>query len=185
MSGYNAEHGIPAGDKDEAPTPEPIVLTNMPEPYKEYEFNALLGSYRADELLEEQHMGNLSEYDTAKLVQTVRSLFRKQWADIPANDSRLEHIWEKAGELADSKGYCDVFEYFMNELGTGYAREKEGYATVEVTLTMTVSVPHSLKHGESYSDIELDSYIVNEALECSDMSYAEVTDWNVTDWNED
>lgn len=173
MSGYNAEFGIPNGDKDETPTPEPI--TNMPVPYNDWEFNSLLGGYKADEYLEEKDMGDLSAYDVAKLVQTVRTLQRKLNREIDADDWRLQHIWERAGEIANGRGYCDVFDTIMEELGTGYVREAEFCLTVTVTRTYDVHLNAPRNSGH----YELEE-LIGEVLTVEDVEQNECTDVNIS-----
>lgn len=99
--------------------------------------------------------------------------------DIQADDHRIQHIWEHAGEIADRRGYCDVFESIMIELGTGYTRTVEGYAQVEVTLKMTVSVPVEVSRADAddWTNIEVDDYSVNDAV-----GYATIDSDNIEDY---
>lgn len=168
MSGYSAEYGIPAGDRNEeladlpAETPAPIILTNKPEGYSAWEFMGMLSSrYSNDELIEEQEMGDIDAFDKARLIQTVRGLIRIANRDIQPDDYRLNHIWERAGEIADGRGYCDVFDSIMEELGTGYTREEAMVSYVDLTITVPVYV--TVKRGGEPADY-IENSDVEEAL---------------------
>lgn len=174
MSGYNAEYGIPAGDRDNAEettaTPEPIVLTPEPEvvePLAPWNVPNALNYYgstwepltkeKADELVAE------GELDITRLLATVRHLLWQNRRDIQADDHRLTHIWEQAAEIADRRGYCDVYDSIMEELGTGYAREVELCVTVTETVTYDVHVtaPRNADQRdieELIEDIDLDDF---------------------------
>ena len=169
MSGYNAEYGIPAGDNDNAEetTVAPIILTNKPAPYNAWEFMGMLSSrYLADELIEEQEMGDFEQYDKARLIQTVRNLINISNRIIQADDHRIAHIWESAGEIADQKGYCDVFDSFMDELGTGYAREEDMVTYVNVSVTIPVYT--TVRKGSDPED-QIDSSMVEDAFNNADI----------------
>ena len=157
MSGYNAEYTAPRDNEEladlPAETPAPIILTNKPEPYKVWEFMGMLSSrYSNDDLIEEQEMGDFSQFDMARLIQTVRNLARLANKDISADDHRLTHIWESASEIADRRGYCDVFDSIMEELGTGYTREMEYCVTVSETIKYDVHV--TAPRNATQADIE-------------------------------
>ena len=156
MSGYNAEYGIPAGDRDNAEettaTPAPIELVEEPKPYAPWD----TGTF-----------ANIDELDKARLLATVRELQKNANKDISADDHRLIHIWESAADIADRRGYCDVFDSIMDELGTGYTREQEYCVTVTETVTYDVHV--TAPRNATQEDIE-------ELVE-----YIDLDDWSETD----
>ncbi len=137
MSGYNAEYTAPQDNEELAELPatlEPIVLEKS-----ELE--------KAQELIEE-------------LRNELRTM---RFADIPAHDHRLTHIWESAAEIADQKGYCGIFDEIMEELGTGFTREMEYCVTVTETVTYDVHVtgPRNATQSdieEMVADIDLDDW---------------------------
>lgn len=137
MSGYNAEYTAPRDNETEEATPAPIELVEEPKPYAPWD----TGTF-----------ANLEELDKARLLATVRELRIEANKPIQADDHRVAHIWEQAGEIADRRGYCDVFDSFMDELGTGYTREAEFCVTVTETVTYDVHV--TAPRDSSQSDIE-------------------------------
>lgn len=174
MSGYNAEYGIPSGDREE----NPIILGQPIE-------QAPIQSGENVETMADK-LSTRTTFTPEELMNVVTTLkaqrdtiHRNRINDIPVDDPRLTHIWERAGEIADSKGYCDVFDTIMDELGTGFSRTVEGYAQVEVTLTLTVSVPVEVSRAEAddWSDIEVDDYSVNDAV-----GYATIDSDNIQDY---
>lgn len=152
MSGYNAEISQPAENDDEEL-----------KPYSAYELRDAL---------------TLLEYDKARLLLTARHLVDESRKPIQADDYRLQHIWEQAGEIANDKGYCNVFDEFMSELGTGYERTREYCLTVQVTRTYDVHVT---------AGRDANMYDLNEALDgwsVEDIESNENTDsdWEITNW---
>ena len=144
MSGYNAEYSAPRETEleDLPATLEPIVLEAEEErtlPVKMRHIATEMWKERTP-YPEAQELANLAfevQQELAKLeeaqnlVEELRAELRKErMNDIPADDHRLTHIWESASEIADRRGYCDVFDSIMEELGTGYTREMEYCVTV-------------------------------------------------------
>jgi hypothetical protein len=168
MSGYNAEHGIPAGDRDnteETPAPEPVyVLPYNPWEFSETHYGTTFAQMTAGQAeVEADHQ----EWDVKRLLATIRHQSWQLRQTIQADDHRIQHIWEKAGEIADQKGYCSVFDEIMEELGTGYAREVEYCVTVTETKTYDVHVTAS--RNADQRDIE------------ELISEVDLSDWSETD----
>lgn len=170
MSGYNADIAQPEER-------EPIIGQPIEE-----------APIQAGENIETMadKLAKRSRFTPEELMHVVTTLkaqrdaiHRNRVTGIQADDPRLTHIWEQAGEIADRRGYCDVFESIMEELGTGFSRTVEGYAVVEVTLKMTVSVPVEVSRAEAddWSDIEVDDYSVNDAV-----GYATIDSDNIEDY---
>lgn len=183
MSGYNADISQPA-EKDDEPTPTPTYVQNLGQ----WELPNEIGSFYSSEFsnLTEEEMSEVIANNTLELPRLLATLRRMWWErrqEIQADDSRLTHIWEKAGEIAENKGYCTVFEEFMSELGTGYAREEEGYAEVRATVEVIVSIPLSIRKGD---DVEyyLDSSTVQDFVDQATDEF-EVQGWDVLSWNVD
>ena len=153
MSGYNAEYTAPRETEleDLPATLAPIELVEEPKPYAPWD----TGTF-----------ANLEELDKARLLATVRELRIEANKPIQADDHRIAHIWEQAGEIADQKGYCDVFDSFMDELGTGYAREES--MVTYVTVTVTVPVYTIVRRGSEVEDY-IDSSVVEEAFNNADI----------------
>lgn len=152
MSGYNADYTAPRDNETEEATPAPIELVEEPKPYAPWD----TGTF-----------ANIEELDKARLLATVRELQKNANKPIQADDHRIAHIWESAGEIADQKGYCDVFDTFMDELGTGFTREMEYCVTVTETVTYDVHV--TAPRNATQEDIE-------ERVEDMDLD-----DWSETD----
>ncbi len=155
MSGYNAEYTAPRDNEEladlPAETPAPIVLV---ETYNVWEFPTECYSATFEPMTDEQAEIALTKgnWDTKKLLATVRNLSWQLRRDIPADDPRLTHIWESASEIADRRGYCDVFDSIMDEIGTGYTREMEYCVTVVETIKYDIHV--TAPRNADQSDIE-------------------------------
>ena len=181
MSGYSAEYGIPAGDREEmadlpAETPEPEVkFVARVIPSYELPFIVSDTPLAWDGIPEEK----LAEFNKQDLLETIRhwaNLYSNERRnDISADDHRLTHIWESASEIADRRGYCDVFDSIMEELGTGYTREMEYCVTVSETIKYDVHV--TAPRNATQSDIE--ELIQYETL--SDHTEIE-RDWEVDNY---
>ena len=180
MSEYNAEYGIPAGDRDENATPEPIVLEPITiEPAREWQLPQSIRHYGTvwTPLTEEDANAAVAEFGTDELpalFALVRRLVWQSRQNIDADDFRLTHIWERAGEIADQKGYCGVFDEIMDQLGTGYERTIDVNVTVSVNTTVTI--PVTMPRNADASEY-IDTSDVEEALSNSDLSSY---DWEVT-----
>ena len=177
MSGYNAEYTAPQDNEElaelpaETPAPETPALV---ETYGTWEFPEHCYGSTFVPMTEEQGNTALTkaDWDTKKLLATIRHLSWQLRQDIAANDSRLLSIWERAGEIADSRGYCDVFDSIMDELGTGYQREYEYCVTVVETIKYDVHVTGP--RNATQSDIE---ELIGD-VDLSDYSELE-RDWEV------
>lgn len=174
MSGYNAEMSQPAER-------ERIILG------KPIEEAPILAGENVETMADK--LSTRTTFTPEELMNVVTALkaqrdtiHRNRINDIPVDDPRLTHIWDRAGDIADSKGYCDVFDTIMDELGTGYSRTVEGYAQVEVTLKVTVSVPVTVSRAEAddWSDIDVDDYSVNDAVGYITIDSDNVEDYKVT-----
>ena len=182
MSGYNAEYSAPRETEleDLPATLEPIVLNPEPELVKTYnvwEFPTECYSATFEPMTVEQGEIALSkgEWDVTRLLATVRHQSWMLRRDISADDPRLTHIWESASEIADRRGYCDVFDSIMDEIGTGYTREMEYCVTVSETIKYDVHV--TAPRNATQSDIE--ELIQYETL--SDHTEIE-RDWEVDNY---
>lgn len=100
-------------------------------------------------------------WDLAHAEQTVRNiraeigrlsaaLTEERTRQISGSDPRLELFWERAGELADEAGHCQVYDQLAEALG-GEARRKD----YDVTVTYRFSV--SLTSSEA-NDFDLYNY---------------------------
>ena len=164
MSGYNAEYGIPSGDREDA---QPTIILGQPIEHAPIQQNENVATM-ADKL------ESRTEFTKEELLIVANTLklqrdqaHTARISDIPANDNRLMHIWEQASEIADRKGYCDIFDEIMDELGTGFTREMEYCVTVTETVTYDVHV--TAPRNASQEDIE-------ERVEDMDLD-----DWSETD----
>lgn len=150
MSGYNAEYGIPAGDRNEE---TPTIILGQP-----IEHAPIQSGENVSTMAEK--LETRTEFTKEELLYVANTLKAQRdqahtarISDIPANDSRLNHIWETAGEIADRKGYCEVFDEIMDELGTGWTRDVEYCVTVTETKTYDVHVTGP--RNADQQDIEL------------------------------
>jgi hypothetical protein len=163
MSGYNAEYTAPRDNEEladlPAETPEPIILEAEEEktlPVQMRHLGLAMNSEHSQELFDlaftvSQELEKLEKAEA--LVEELRNEMRQmRLNDISADDHRLTHIWESAAEIADRRGYCDVFDSIMDELGTGYTREMEYCVTVTETVTYDVHV--TAPRNATQSDIE-------------------------------
>jgi len=119
---------------------------------------------------------NPADMDPARFQLFLESLGN----DIDASDSRLTHIWERAAELANERNYCDVFDSFMGELGTGFTRSREYYVNVVVTLEQYISVPVTCHVGDDPRD-HVEQWMINEYLEFA--GEPEIQDWSAIDYD--
>lgn len=181
MSGYNADISQPA-ERDDENTPAPVVETvahlgdyELPSDIR-YTWATEYKPLSKDEMQTIIDQTNMAELSVPRLLATIRFLKHELRKDISADDSRLEHIWEQAGELADEKGYCDAFEYMMAQLGTGYAREEDVIVTVSINTTVTI--PLTIKRGADASDY-IETSDVESAL--NDQLDLSSYDWEVQD----
>ena len=177
MSGYNAEISQPA-EKDDEPTSatlhNPAEFTPRVMPYASHELPQYSG-------FEDVRLGAVAtnNLDPDRLLATIREMQLEARKPIQADDYRLQHIWEQAGEIANDKGYCNVFDEFMSDLGTGYERTREYCLTVQVTRTYDVHVT---------AGRDANMYDLNEALDgwsVEDIESNENTDngdWEITNW---
>jgi hypothetical protein len=112
----------------------------------------------------------------AKLTQLAETVTRLS-QPIEADDHRLTDLWERAGEIADRRGYCSVYDELAEELGAP-TRSVSGEVVVEVTRSQTFRIVLDFE-GVSASDMandwrgalesELgDSYTMSNAIDCAD-----------------
>ncbi len=122
------------------------------------------------------------------LINAREELNRLRNEQIDGSDPRLASFWEKAQQLADQAGHCQVFDEIAEALG-GPRREREyivsitSYVTVPVSYSMTVMAPDSdvarelaeeafsdmdasdLEDYASWYDADLDTYSVTSHAE--------------------
>ena len=180
MSGYNAEYTAPRDNEElaelpaETPAPETKFVARV---IPSYELPMIISDTPLawDGIPEEK----LAEFNKQDLLETIRhwaNLYSNERRnDISAYDHRLTHIWESASEIADRRGYCDVFDSIMDEIGTGYTREMEYCVTVVETVTYDVHV--TAPRNATQSDIE--ELVGYETL--SDHNETE-RDWEVSSY---
>ena len=109
--------------------------------------------------------------DCLDTIQRLRVEIRQlRTEDIEASDSRLSTMWEKAGEIADRRGYCSVYDELAEELGAP-TRTVDGVATITVTRTQTITIaldfegvsPSALESNwRDALENEFDSYTIAE-----------------------
>lgn len=184
MSGYNADISQPA-EKDDENTPAPVVETvahlgdyQLPSDIR-YTWATEYKPLSKDEMQTIIDQTDMAELSVPRLLATIRFLKHELRKDISADDSRIQHIWEQAGELANDKGYCEIFDDVMDALGTGYARQIDVTAWVDISIK--IPVPLSMPRNGDVDDY-LDTSWVQEAFDCQeiDLSHA---NWEV-DWVE-
>ncbi len=179
MSGYNAEYTAPRDEE----TPEPIVLPETVTPMAPWNVPTELNLYGStfEPMLKEDADKLIAEgtVDVAQLMATMRQLLWASRQTIQADDYRIAHIWEQAGEIADQKGYCDVFDTFMDDLGTGYAREEEVVAWVDVTVK--IPVPITMRRDGDVMDY-LDNSTIDDAFSMASIDITSDS-WEL-DWVE-
>lgn len=176
MSGYNAEYSAPRETEleDLPATLAPIVLGQPIEsaPIQMGEnVETVCEKIQSRESFTAEERQNLTN-----ILKSQRDMIHKlRTEDISADDYRLTHIWESASEIADRRGYCDVFDSIMEEIGTGYTREMEWCVTVTETIKYDVHV--TAPRNATQSDIE--ELIQYETL--SDHNEIE-RDWEVDNY---
>lgn len=113
-------------------------------------------------------------------------------AQIQGNDHRLTDFWQRAGELAESAGYCDQYDHLCEQLG-GVPRSVDYVVTHEVTVTLTVnaSTLQSARpdtDGDEFSDwsdYNDGSDIRDEILEAVRRGDYEIESDRIEDWQRD
>ena len=111
-------------------------------------------------------------------------------AQIEGNDFRLRDFWEKAGELAESAGYCEQYDHLAEQLG-GPRRTVNYDVTHRLTVTLNVytSSYQTASTNASSSDFDdwqnVDGYdldeAINRAIENGDY---EITDDEIEEFTE-
>lgn len=81
------------------------------------------------------HKLNQTYSINAQQVKTIRELREEQ---IIGDDSRLADFWEKAQELADRAGHCQVFDEIAEALG-GPRRERDYIVSIAYTFSQTIT----------------------------------------------
>jgi hypothetical protein len=191
MSGYNAEYTAPRDEEleDLGATLPPIVLKDVEEveektlPVQMRHLGLAMNSEHSQQLFDlafevSQELAKL-EALTQKNEELVESLRQSRFGDIQPHDHRLAHIWERAGEIADSRGYCDVFDSIMEELGTGYTREMEYCVTVTETKTYDVHVTGPRNATQHDIELLIDEVRLDDYAETD--SEIEVTNYESAD----
>ncbi len=108
--------------------------------------------------------------DCRQRADEMRANLRDALAPItdPA-DHRLEPIWEKAHEVADSRGYCETFDELCEELGAPSRM-------VDVTFTVTGTFSTSVRASDLSNDWRDAG---GEAIDCCSI------DWEVSSYERD
>lgn len=157
-------------DSVEAKAAEMVEQIVAPEPAKAY-------------FPFEYHDVDPATLDQARLLATIDMLDkqRRELQTVNADDWRIEHIWEKAAEIADRKGYCSEFEEMMDELGTGFIRETEYEVKVKVEQYIWVYV--TAKRGASDYDIqemlEENPDLISDALANTSTQVNDLDSWEI------
>jgi len=116
----------------------------------------------------------VAEVDPHALCAEESAQLRKQLRDANASitdpsDYRLDDLWTRVHEVADSRGYCSTFDEIAEELGIP-AR------TVEVTAVITATVCVTVSASELSDDWR------NAIAEAMDTDYI---DWEVSSYERD
>jgi len=94
--------------------------------------------------------------------------------NIEPYDSRIAHIWQRAGEIATERGYCAEFDSMMMALGTGYRRTRIYNVSVvtNVTLTIPITCTGIKDPVNMLSDEDIKAHFPEDAV---------VTDWAISE----
>ena len=145
---------------------ETSELVTPAEPFSDFDLRRML-----DENVDSWLSGSRMRATIQRLM-TERDGYR--YNPIDADDFRLTHIWDKAGELATNAGHCSEFDDMMHELGTGYTRTKTYSVDIEVTLTRIVSVTVTCNASDDPM-LEVDTNLIEEYMEYG--SEPTMSDW--------
>lgn len=136
-----------------------------------------------------EHVIVLTEADNLRAeVERLRAEVLRLSSDIDdVNDYRLLPIWQKAGECADSRGYCSVFDEVLNDMGvTTYAREVDVCVTVTQTITydIHVRVPKNDLYESTVRDaVEYEFGNRYTNLSETEATQADIGEWSIDDWS--
>lgn len=125
-------------------------------------------------------------------IEALTERVTKLSAQVDASDPRLTEMWERAGEIADRRGYCSVYDELAEELGAP-TRSVDVTARITVTRTQTFTVYVSASEV-SASGLSndwrteladhIDDYMVGEACDEADVE-GESIDWEFSSYERD
>jgi hypothetical protein len=101
-------------------------------------------------------------------IESMRVQVASLSAQVEGSDPRLTEFWAQAKRVADNAGFCTEFDRIAQALG-GPVRQLDWSGEVDVTFTLTVSVPvggtATPEEVENHTmDYDVDSYNVLEAI---------------------